>query len=103
VVLQTTEASRAVPPGAGFLSTNVDELVSASRLLLEDADAATRIGLAARDAVLERYHLDRFLSDWDELAEDLVARHRRSGRRFAVQAASGSTDGRSDDAYRDGL
>ena len=103
VVLQTTEATRAVPPGSGFLSTNLDELVSASRLLLEDPDAATSIGLAARDAVIERYHLDRFLRDWDELTEDLVSRHRRTGRRFAVQAASGFIDGRSDDAYRHGL
>lgn len=103
VVLQATEASRAVPPGAGFLSTNVDELVSAARLLLEDPDAATTFGLAAREAVVDRYHLSRFLRDWDELAEDLVGRDRRTGRRFAVQVPAGFIDGRSDDAYRDGL
>jgi glycosyltransferase involved in cell wall biosynthesis len=103
VVLQTTEASRAVPPGAGFLSTNVDELVAAARLLLEDADAAARFGLAAREAVLERYHLDRFLHDWDELVDGLVERHRRTGRRRAVQVSVGFTNGRSDDAHRHGL
>jgi glycosyltransferase involved in cell wall biosynthesis len=103
VVLQTTEASRAVPPGAGFLSTNVDELVAAARLLLEDADAAARFGLAAREAVLERYHLDRFLHDGDELVDGLVERHRRTGRRRAVQVSVGFTNGRSDDAHRHGL
>jgi hypothetical protein len=102
-VLQTTEASRAVPPGAGFLSTNVDELGAAARLLLEDADAAARFGLAAREAVLERYHLDRFLHDWDELVDGLVERHRRTGRRRAVQVSVGFTNGRSDDAHRHGL
>lgn len=103
VVLQTTEASRAVPPGAGFLSTNVDELVAAARLLLDDADAAARFGLAAREAVLERYHLDRFLRDWDELVDDLVERHRRTGRRSTVRVPAGFTNGRSDDAHRHGL
>jgi hypothetical protein len=90
VVLQSTEASRAVPPGAGFLSTNVDELVAAARVLLEDPDAATRFGLAAREAVVERYHLARFLRDWDELAVDLVERHRRTGRRSTARVPAGS-------------
>ena len=103
VVLQTTEASRAVPPGAGFLSTNVDELVAAARVLLEDPDAATRLGLAAREAVVERYRLERFLRDWDTLAVDLVERHRRTGRRSTAQVPAGFMNGRSDDAHRHGL
>lgn len=103
VVLQATEATRAVPPGAGFVSTNVDELVAAARVLLEDRDAATRLGLAAREAVVERYHLGRFLRDWDELAVDLLERHRRTGRRSDARVPAGHTNGRSDDAHRHGL
>jgi len=103
VALQTTEAARAVPPGAGFLSTDVDELVAAARLLLEDPDAAYRLGAAARDAATGRYGLGRFLRDWDTLFADLLERSRRTGRRIAVEMPAGLTIGRSNDAHRHGL
>jgi hypothetical protein len=103
VALQTTEAARAVPPGAGFLSTNVDELVAATRLLLEDPDAAMRLGAAAREAALERYNLSRFLRDWDILLGDVEERHRRTGRRIPVRMPAGLGIERSTDAHRDGL
>ncbi|MCU1635003.1 MAG: glycosyl transferase [Cryobacterium sp.] len=67
VVLAATEASRAVPPGAGAISTDVDDLVAVSRRLLEDPDEAMRRGRVAREAALERYNLRTFLSRWDEV------------------------------------
>ncbi len=70
VALDVTEAGRAVPPEAGAISTNVDELVHAARRLLSDPDEARRRGLVAREAALERYGLDRFLRDWDEVLAD---------------------------------
>jgi hypothetical protein len=103
VALQTTEAARAVPPGAGFLSTSAVELVAAARMLLDDPDAATRLGAAARAAAVERYGLARFLRDWDALFTDLVERHPRRGRVLAVDVPAGTTIGRNHDAYRDGL
>lgn len=72
VVLDTTEAARAVPPGAGFVSTSVDTLVAAARVLMEDPDEARRLGIAAREAALDRYGLARFLRDWDTLLLDLT-------------------------------
>lgn len=74
VVLDTTEASRAVPPEAGAISTDVDELVRASARLLADRDEARRRGQAAREAVLARHGLARFLEDWDQVLDDVVAR-----------------------------
>jgi glycosyltransferase involved in cell wall biosynthesis len=70
VALATTEAVRAVPPGAGILSTRVDDLVDAARWLIEDPDAARRLGRAGCDAARDRYGLDRFLDDWDRLLEE---------------------------------
>ncbi|MDF2573974.1 MAG: glycosyl transferase [Agromyces sp.] len=102
IALQTTEAARAVPPGAGFLSTNVDELVAAARMLLDDPDAAAQIGATARQAALDRYGLPRFLRDWDTLLGDLGlprARHDRATR----ESVSAGSNGRSDDAHRHGL
>ena len=70
VALATTEAIAAVPPDAGVLSTNVGQLVDAAQWLLDDPDAAHRLGRQARRAALDRYGLDRFLADWDRLLED---------------------------------
>jgi Glycosyl transferases group 1 len=65
VVLDTTEASRAVPDAAGARSSDITELVTAARRLLADPAEAQRRGLLARSAALERYGLPRFLHDWD--------------------------------------
>jgi hypothetical protein len=70
VALAVTEAVRAVPAEAGILSTRVDDLVDGARWLIDDPDAAHRIGKAGRDAVRDRYGLDRFLDDWDHLLEE---------------------------------
>ena len=65
VVLDTTDVSRAVPARAGARSTDVTELVTATRALLNDPHEALRRGLIARRAALDRYGLPRFLHDWD--------------------------------------
>jgi hypothetical protein len=76
VVLDTTEVSRAVPAAAGALSTDITELVTATRALLNDPDEALHRGLIARRAALDLYGLPRFLHDWDlafkEAAEVVV-------------------------------
>jgi glycosyltransferase involved in cell wall biosynthesis len=65
VVLDATEASRAVPATAGVRSSDVTELVTATRALLADPAEAQHRGLIARRAALDRYGLPRFLHDWD--------------------------------------
>lgn len=74
LALGTTEAYRAVPRGAGLVSTDVDELQRFARRLLNDPDDAYAMGLRAREAALERYGLDAFLRAWDELLGDLRTR-----------------------------
>ena len=73
VALATTEAPDAVPPAAGVLSTRVDRLAQGARDLLADPDRAREAGLAARAAALERFGLQRFLDDWDDLLEAVVS------------------------------
>lgn len=73
VVLATTEAVMAVPPGAGVLSTNVDELVEGARWLASDVEAARRCGEVARRAAQTRYGLARFLADWDALLKEVTS------------------------------
>jgi hypothetical protein len=73
VALATTEAPDAVPRAAGVLSTRVDRLAQGARDLLADPDRAREAGLAARAAALERFGLQRFLDDWDDLLEAVVS------------------------------
>jgi hypothetical protein len=73
VVLASTEAVRAVPPAAGVISTDPDELVDAACSLLADPRAAADAGSHARRAALERYHVQRFLTDWDRVLEEVTA------------------------------
>lgn len=100
VVLDTTEAARAVPPGAGFVSTNVDALVAAARVLVEDPGEAARVGAAAREAALDRYGLDRFLRDWDTVLADAVDGVRA---RRAHAPSTAPTDERTRHAHRHDL
>ncbi|MCW4385594.1 glycosyltransferase [Salinibacterium sp. SYSU T00001] len=72
VVLDTTEAARAVPPEAGAISSDVDALVREARRLIEDPDEARARGRVAREVALERYGLARFLQDWDDALDDVV-------------------------------
>ncbi|MGY1703929.1 glycosyltransferase [Geodermatophilus sp. SYSU D00697] len=72
VGLATTEAVEAVPREAGVLSTDPERLWGAVRRYLDDEDAARLAGKAARAAALERYGLQRFLTDWDRLLEEVT-------------------------------
>ena len=72
VALATTEVHEAVPPAAGAVSTRVDDLAGALRRMIDDPDEARERGAAARTAALERYGLERFLADWDELLQEVA-------------------------------
>jgi glycosyltransferase involved in cell wall biosynthesis len=72
VALGATEVHEAVPPEAGVVSTRVDVLAEAVRMLIADPDQAAERGRAARTAVLERYGLERFLADWDDVLEEVA-------------------------------
>ena len=71
--MATTEAPRAVPPAAGAISTSRDELHAAVRRFVRDPAAAREAGLAAREAALTRYGLKRFLRDWDQILQEVIA------------------------------
>ena len=73
VALATTEAVEAVPASAGFVTNRIDGLRDGLRRLLDDPDEARERGRAARAAALERYNLERFLADWDELLVEVTA------------------------------
>lgn len=73
VALATTETVEAVPRDAGVVSNRPELLAEGLRRLVSDADEAAARGRAARRGALARYGLDRFLSDWDRLFEEVTA------------------------------
>jgi len=71
--LATTEVPEAVPEAAGVVSTRVEVLADAMRRWVADPEEALERGRAARAAALDRYGLEKFLSRWDEVLEEVVA------------------------------
>jgi glycosyltransferase involved in cell wall biosynthesis len=72
VALATTETPEAVPPAAGFVSNRLDVLADGLRRLARDRGLAREMGEAAREHALERYGLDRFLGDWEDLLTEVT-------------------------------
>jgi glycosyltransferase involved in cell wall biosynthesis len=81
VALASTEAARAVPPEAGAISTDVDQLRRHAARLLTDPDEAAARGAIAREAALQNYGLQAFLDNWDSLLAETTT---RSGRVMAA-------------------
>jgi hypothetical protein len=75
LVLASTEAAWVLPPTAGAVSANPDDLLSAAARLIRDPAMAATAGAVARDFALRRFGLQRFLDDWDDVFEQ--ARRRR--------------------------
>ena len=73
VALAATDAARAVPPDAGTVSTNPDELRHAVAELLADPELAESKGRAARAYALDHYGLPGFLDRWDAALTEAVA------------------------------
>jgi len=73
VAVDSTEASRAVSPGAGVVSADVGALVRAVRELLADPELAHRMGKQAREHALANYGLDAFLRNWDALLDRVTS------------------------------
>jgi len=96
VALATTEAPRAVPPEAGAISTDVEELIAAADLLLRDPERARVHGAAAREFAQSRYGMDRFRDGWNAMLADAAERHaaRRRTSRFPVQDTGTPMKGR---------
>ncbi|MFL5737815.1 MAG: glycosyltransferase [Actinomycetota bacterium] len=73
VALATTEVPGAVPADAGVTSTDVGLLVRSVRRLVEEPEEAALLGKRARAVAIERFGLDRFLADWNQLLEEATA------------------------------
>ena len=68
VGLATTELVTVIRDGEnGFVDTRVERLVEAMKRLLRDPAEARRLGAAGQRTALERFNIERFVSDWLEV------------------------------------
>ena len=73
VALATADVPRAVPRGCGFISSDIDDLTRACRVLIDEPHLAAAVGRRGRNHALRRYGLKRFLNDWDLVFEEVTA------------------------------
>jgi hypothetical protein len=73
VALATSETPAAVPPEAGVVSNDLEELSEALAWLTRDPKAGRRMGEAGRESARARYGLERFLADWDALLQEVAS------------------------------
>jgi hypothetical protein len=75
VALATTEMATVIENGvAGYVDTDVSRLIDVLKWLLEDPAEARRLGEGARRRALDRFHIDRFASDWEQAFRHVTGR-----------------------------
>jgi glycosyltransferase involved in cell wall biosynthesis len=75
VGLATTELVSVITSGVnGYISLNVQELVSPMKTLLDLPEQARRLGENARSYALERFSIDRFAADWESLFRSMCSK-----------------------------
>jgi hypothetical protein len=72
LALPVTAAPESVPPEAGVLSSDIDVLAAAARRWLADPAEAADRGAAGRRHALNRFGLQRFLTDWQRLLKEVT-------------------------------
>ena len=72
VALAATEVPDAVPADAGVVSSDPRRLAEGAVELVRDPVRPAAAGAASRAAALARYGLDRFLTDWDEVLQEVT-------------------------------
>ncbi|MCO6431525.1 MAG: glycosyltransferase family 4 protein [Deltaproteobacteria bacterium] len=78
VALAVSESVTVVTSGInGFLATDYRQLIPYMRLLLEDRDLAREMGRQALRVAEERFNLQRFISEWNEVLAEVCVLARR--------------------------
>ncbi|GAB2692257.1 glycosyltransferase family 4 protein [Mucilaginibacter koreensis] len=77
VGLATTELSAVIDNGhSGFIHTDVNYLIDKMLLLLEDADLARKIGQGGSELAKERFSINRFVANWEQLFAKVIKSER---------------------------
>ena len=73
VGLATTELGTVIENGRnGFIHTDLDYLANKMKLLLQDKQLAHNIGMEGRRTALERFSIQRFTNDWENVIRSVI-------------------------------
>ncbi|MBV9712203.1 MAG: glycosyltransferase family 4 protein [Ktedonobacteraceae bacterium] len=76
IALATTELPTVIENGkSGYVSCNIDELITHMRRLLADPLEAQRLGTYAKEVACQRFGLDRFIHDWNAAFAQVLERN----------------------------
>lgn len=90
--LATTELATVIQNGvSGYIGTNLASLKDAMRHLLADPGEAHRLGANARRHAMERFHISRFVRDWEEAFTQVCSKRRSVGRSRHHEMVGGGT------------
>ncbi|HEY3993949.1 MAG TPA: glycosyltransferase family 4 protein [Ktedonobacteraceae bacterium] len=77
IALATTELPTVIENGKnGYISCNIDELISHMQRLLADPAEAMRLGEQARATARARFGLPRFIADWNTTLARAISLHK---------------------------
>lgn len=73
VALATTEMATVIDDGmTGYANTDIDALIARMRELLAHPEHARHLGQAVQRYARERFHIERFVADWDRTFRDVT-------------------------------
>lgn len=73
VAMATTEYVTVIKNGeSGFIDTNINKLIDDMNLLIENQDLAKRMGENARALALDKFSINRFTNDWENIFRQTI-------------------------------
>jgi glycosyltransferase involved in cell wall biosynthesis len=73
VGLATTELATVIDNGhSGYVHTDVNYLIDKMKLLINDADHARQIGERGRETAIEKFNINRFAYQWEQLFKSVI-------------------------------
>ena len=79
VGLATTELSAVIDNGySGFIHTDINYLIDKMNLLISDPELAREIGQNGRQVALNRFNIQRFTNDWEQLFNEVTTNHHKN-------------------------
>lgn len=81
IALATTEMATVIRNGvSGYVDTDINALIGHMQALLKDPEKARSLGEGARARAMERFNINRFITDWNSALTDVInvgAAHRQ--------------------------
>ena len=62
----------------GYIHADISKLTDKMKQLLDNKTLAKKMGIEGRKTALERYNIDRFVSDWELTFNEVIKRHSRN-------------------------